>query len=1365
MSIVTQFGKFVREGRKALGLTLRDFCRRNGLDPGNVSRLERGLSPPPQSAEALTSLGKALKLQPGTDLWNRLFELAAAETGRIPGGLLKEETAVARLPDLLRQLRTGPGHRNWVTAASLEEWAKTLDARETLPQLVRRLIHATGKGVSRLSFPSGEQIQRPDVDGVVEAADADAFVPGGLSFWELSADGDPKAKAERDFEKRRKEPLGVEKRKTTYVVVTPRKFQTRREWARAKSKLRVWNEVRVYDSATLEEWLERAAGVDVWLAERLGLKPAGVTSIDWYWENLQALTDPTLKRDVFLASREEQLDDFKEWLAGPPGAVVIETRSPAEAVDFVVAACLELGEGGELAARAVIVESRDAWRSITRSESNLLLIPHPDLAVEPEMVAEAVRQRHRVVLCSGQAQPGAARILRLPRAYRLPLMKALEASGVPAPKALELSQKSGGSLTVLKRLITRFPGTTQPEWSRQPDAALLAPLLLAGSWEDTSEGDRAALERLSNRPYSDLSTTAERWLGRPDPPLTRVLSRWGLVSRDDSWFLLAPAVGLADVKRFEEVVLDVLGANDPAYELPADKRWQASLYRKVSPYTYAFRTGLAETLALLGGRPERLTHVPEAAGLAGVIVRKLLDGQSWERWASLSPQLPLLAEAAPEEFLEVADRDLDRPDSSLLKLFEQEGDPIFSSSPHTGVLWALEGLAWSQTLLPKVARALARLDERAPQGKAGNRPIRSLQAIFIPWLPQTTAPVEGRLRLLSDLARKVPGAGWRLLMSIMPDTPQSVFPIHRPAFRDWALGWREGSTNAEYWRQVTATGALLLDLAGYEVGRWKEMIDELESFAGPPQEDLIARLEKLDESMLETAERRTLTEAIRDKVGRHRKFSEADWAFPEGVITRLEEVQRRFEPDDPVSRCAWLFAPEWSVEEQVSDGAKDVTGRRRKAVEEILTARGWDGVLALAELAAEPEAAGQALAEAAPGEHEGSIVPRLLASGDEKLRRFANGYAWARFRASDWGWIEGLNTRTWSPEEVGYLARLLPFERRTWDFVKGAGPRVEEFYWRECNAFPHDKSREGISFVASELVRHRLAPKACWFLGMALHEPNVVEPALIMDALEALADLPPDMDRPFRDIHYRVHQLFQELQRGVRAGDPRIDRTRVARLEWQLLELLDGHPAEPETLHTMLSEDPQFLVGIIEMIYRPEDHPEDEGEREHSEAERARVVNAYRLLSSWRLIPGSRDDGSIEEDALFRWMHAARSLARERKLLKACDERIGNVFAHSRGEDEADGGWPRIPVRDALEEVGTDEAFRGLEIGILNKRGVYWKSPTEGGEQERSLASQYERYAEACEIEWPKTATSLRRVARSYTTDAQREDAQSLLDG
>ena len=45
----------------------------------------------------------------------------------------------------------------------------------------------------------------------------------------------------------------------------------------------MWKEVRVYDSASLEEWLEQSPAVDAWLAGVLGKKPPGLTVIDDYW--------------------------------------------------------------------------------------------------------------------------------------------------------------------------------------------------------------------------------------------------------------------------------------------------------------------------------------------------------------------------------------------------------------------------------------------------------------------------------------------------------------------------------------------------------------------------------------------------------------------------------------------------------------------------------------------------------------------------------------------------------------------------------------------------------------------------------------------------------------------------------------------------------------------------------------------------------------------------------------------------------------------------------------------------------------------------------------------------------------------------
>lgn len=67
----------------------------------------------------------------------------------------------------------------------------------------------------------------------------------------------------------------------------------------------------------------------------------------------------------------------------------------------------------------------------------------------------------------------------------------------------------------------------------------------------------------------------------------------------------------------------------------------------------------------------------------------------------------------------------------------------------------------------------------------------------------------------------------------------------------------------------------------------------------------------------------------------------------------------------------------------------------------------------------------------------------------------------------------------------------------------------------------------------------------------------------------------------------------------------------------------------------------------------------------------------------------------------------------------------------------------------------------GCNAAILNKRGAYWKALDEGGAQERGLAKQFFAWADALQIEWPKTAASLRRVGERYEAYARREDAEA----
>lgn len=99
------FGEFFKARRIAIKKTLRQFCIENGLDPGNISKLERSLLPPPQSREKLEEYAVCLKIKKGSDDWYTFFDLAAAETGRIPEDIMTKEKIEDKLPILFRTLR------------------------------------------------------------------------------------------------------------------------------------------------------------------------------------------------------------------------------------------------------------------------------------------------------------------------------------------------------------------------------------------------------------------------------------------------------------------------------------------------------------------------------------------------------------------------------------------------------------------------------------------------------------------------------------------------------------------------------------------------------------------------------------------------------------------------------------------------------------------------------------------------------------------------------------------------------------------------------------------------------------------------------------------------------------------------------------------------------------------------------------------------------------------------------------------------------------------------------------------------------------------------------------------------------------
>lgn len=84
---------------------MRQFCLKYGYDPGNLSRLERGIYPPPQDRAKLEEYTACLGIEKGSEDWYTFFDFAAVESGRLPVEIMENEEVLDKLPLLFRTLQ------------------------------------------------------------------------------------------------------------------------------------------------------------------------------------------------------------------------------------------------------------------------------------------------------------------------------------------------------------------------------------------------------------------------------------------------------------------------------------------------------------------------------------------------------------------------------------------------------------------------------------------------------------------------------------------------------------------------------------------------------------------------------------------------------------------------------------------------------------------------------------------------------------------------------------------------------------------------------------------------------------------------------------------------------------------------------------------------------------------------------------------------------------------------------------------------------------------------------------------------------------------------------------------------------------
>ena len=1266
-------------------------------------------------------------------------------------------------------------HTHIITADNLNEYASRRGSQGVIPELVHWLVQNSVSSLSECRIPYGDQIHQQGWDGLVDTADEfREFVPAGKSYWEIGTGKDPQTKATKDFSKRLNALSQTDRSDASYIFVTPRSSGWDQAKWRQDRKDSGWAQIRIIDGIKLANWLREFPALGNWMATKTGIAPrlGGISTPREHWDIVLGRgdpKDPPLPTTLFMAARLNACDALASIFKGDTQRLLLFAESEFDVQDFVAAYLASLGEKGKIYAdKCLFINDENAWRSVAEVRRRHILVASPKLGLDSEsnmdLQTVAKNKGHAVIIPLFHAWSGESpQIMKLRSPSQHEIETVLKEAGYLDVRARELSGIGGDSISALQRYLLGLD--ILPPYATWDNVRGLAQAGFLGKWDGKNKADREAIEGFLGKDYGEWTETLRPDVLRSGTPLVQTNEKWRLIVRGEAWNALGNQITDEDLDRFQEMTVTILGERDPKFDLPEGERFAAGIFGKQLKYSKLLREGLAETLALLGSKPQSLSSCShsKAEDTAILTVRRLLNKASWDRWTSLDAHLPLLAEAAPDEFLDAVESVLiDLDQSPFHNVFAQEGQgAVFGGWNYmSGLLWALETLAWHPDHLIRVAVILADMASIDPGGNWMNRPANSLTKILLPWFVQTAAPFQKRESSIKAVLKEQPDVGWKLILSLLPHNYGVTHESHKPTWRDYIpRDWENKVAPFDYWKQIVAYTGIAVELAKANSKKLNELIKEIANLPQDSREVILNHLASDKIVKLSEIERFPLWENMNKLVQRHRKHANAEWALAEETIEKVEKIANILEPKDLLLKYRQFFTGQYFDLMDGIGSSKEQFERLNKIQQNIMQIifdnKSFEDILNFVRNVASPRDVGHALGSIDIDEKsETDILLSILDSTNNADKEFLWGFVNMRYRICGCNWIDHLLTKGWVIEQMVKFLILLPFEEKIWKRIENILPeQYQIFYWQNVETFfcnPHDD----IIIPVEKLLKYNRPISAIHYMAdMINHNNNNFNEKLALRALLLVHQHSSEIHKLNQNL---VITLIENLQKSKT-----IDQDVLSTIEWQFLPLLDKFPiSSPITLEKKLAFDPKFFIEVLSRVFRSESEKEDSNIVEIDEQANLLARNAYALLSNWTRCPGTMDDGSFDADVFQKWLREALRIAQHEGYSDVAQSQIGRILGTA--PPDSSGLWIHEVVAETLDKRNAQAMRSGYTAGLFNQRGVY--SPT-GGKEELKLAEKNREKADALDQRgFSRFATAMREFAKRYERDAEREAREGFFD-
>lgn len=881
-------------------------------------------------------------------------------------------------------------------------------------------------------------------------------------------------------------------------------------------------------------------------------------------------------------------------------------------------------------------------------------------------------------------------------------------------------------------------------------ATELAVAVLVGCWDEKNNGDIGVITSLIDESYESWIKKLRIIEGMQNSPLIHERGSWSFKDRTQAFQTVSSRLFDNHLDLFQTIATSIFKTIDPQFELAPEERYAAAIYGKVLPHSQLIRKGLSEGLALVATKQELLTNCSKYKGqyCASSVVKEVFSTSNWQLWASTQDIQIMLAESAPDDFIDEVERAISHKDKPFDSLFAQEGTGGISGRNYlTGLLWAIEGLAWAPEYLSRSLVILGELDSHDPGGNWANRPLNSIIDVLLPWRPHTTADMDRRIAAFKALEREYPDTAWRVLVQLLPNSMRITSGTHIPTFRNFIPNdFSQEPSIDEYWGQIEKYNQLTIELASKSSLRLIDLVENIDKLLPSKFDDAIKLLSDFSKNPDSDELKLELWEKCLEVYNKHKKFSDAPWAIQPEQNEKIKGVSIALKPEEPMlynkrvfgQRSHDFFDPneDWDAQEE------RLAKERGQSISEIHTVNGIEGVLEFSRGVERPDIVGNSLV-AENLEIPLETLKKLILSDIKEERFLASGYVRAKNYKEGRLWVLDA-VDNWNTQEKVEFFLLLPFKKETWDTLNDSFNDFPYEYWKNTvvNAYLCGSTEE-IYFAVDCLIKVDRPMSAIDCLSRILHKDNVVDSGKVAVAL--LQSIKTTENFKSFDIN-SFNKLVSYLQ-----NDGTFSDEDLVKIEWAYLPIINrgtNGSLQPQVLENKLASEPNFFCEIIRYAYRSKFQKE---KNELSESEKNIANNSYYLLDKWSKVPGVDAENKFDTNAFNNWFNFVQTECEESGHLKIAYQIIGKVLIFSPSNDP---NWILPELAEFLNRRELEDVRIGYRIAIRNSRGVHLIDPE--GKPELDLAKKYRTKSDEIELQgFHRFARTLRELADEYQAEAE----------